>query len=302
MRLLSRLLARTPSRETESSPPPALPPEEPPQGLDDELLDLLRRQVNSPIKMDLVAYFHENPYAMDAARSLAVRLGRDASLVDASAGDLVRDGVLAAEPGSRAGADAFYRLAPNEEVRRRIGRLVAFYKGGGGSQIRAAMRDISIADSVQSAIMGSARVSARDIAIRCAGGDVVLHGRVNTSTERAELDVICERLSQSRYGIRAIENRVAVEPRPSPGDPEVRAAAERALADRFHVPAPEGDASALYVHVEAIGQIIYLTGFLESPQDRGRAAQVVQSIAGVTDVVNWVDVAARRGARESSAL
>ena len=298
MRLLSRLLAR--GTGPVGVPPAGLgtPAAEPRAELDDELLDLLRRHVNSAIKMDLVAYFHDNPYAADSARTLAMRLGRDVSLAEMCLADLERDGLLRQLPAGRPDGPPLFRLSSAAELRVRITRLVALYRSAAGAEVRAAIRDISIAATVQATIVGSTRVSALDMAVRCSGGTVVLDGRVNTPNERAELALICERLSQSRFGIRGLENRIAVEARRSGEDHGVCAQVQRALVERGRLPCPDSadsrDAGRSYVNVAVLGGVVYLTGLVESSQDRSRAAQISQSVAGVADVVNWLDVEAHR--------
>lgn len=262
--------------------------------MDEALHDVLRRCVNSPVKLDLVLYLHDNPFAMDDARALALRLGREVSMVEASAEELVRDGVLVRLPGADGDGKVIYRPAHGSETAAQVSRLAAFCRHGGIAQVRAVIHDITIAEAVRTAIATSGRLSAREITVACSDGVVLLTGRVNTPGERAELDVLCERLSQSRYGMRAITDRVEVDRRTNPDDRQVRvrARAELAQCAEWNLPDQSAgpDADALYVDVEVIGGVAYLTGLVLTPQDRQRAADVTRQVPGVLDVVNWLDV------------
>ncbi|HPU00144.1 MAG TPA: BON domain-containing protein [Armatimonadota bacterium] len=291
MRLLSRVLAGSladtggTSRASEQGASTVAP------ALDAETREFLYRHVNSPVKLDLILYLHDNPYAVDGADVLALRLGREPPVVEECAEELVQAGLLEVVPRRPAFGPTLYRLAARCEWSACIDRLARLHREGGALQIRTAIRDFGIAAHVRAVIADSGRVGVSDVEVRCEAGVVRLEGRVHTAAERTELDLICERLHESRGGIRAVENRVEVERRPREDDEEMRAALEQHLAALI---SDSGGMAGARVQVDVIGGVAYLTGLVESAQDRAFAGQRALEVPGVTAVVNWIDLQGHR--------
>lgn len=62
--------------------------------MDPELLEFVKKKVNSFIKWDLVRFFYENPYTADTAENIAKYAGRSVSAVEPELEDLVSDGIM----------------------------------------------------------------------------------------------------------------------------------------------------------------------------------------------------------------
>ncbi|MBN2305303.1 MAG: hypothetical protein JXQ72_12530 [Anaerolineae bacterium] len=65
--------------------------------MDPGLLDLIKNQINSFIKWDLVRFFHDNPHTTDTADSIARYTGRDVRTIEPELLQLARDGILQME-------------------------------------------------------------------------------------------------------------------------------------------------------------------------------------------------------------
>lgn len=62
--------------------------------MDPQLLDLVRTQVNSFIKWDLVRFLRENPNTADTAENIAKYIGRNVATVEPELRELVDNGVI----------------------------------------------------------------------------------------------------------------------------------------------------------------------------------------------------------------
>ncbi len=65
--------------------------------MDPRLLELIRGQINTFIKWDLVRFFNENPHTNDTAENIARYTGRDVRIVEPELIQLAEDGVLETE-------------------------------------------------------------------------------------------------------------------------------------------------------------------------------------------------------------
>ncbi|MCD4686190.1 MAG: hypothetical protein K8S97_09660 [Anaerolineae bacterium] len=65
--------------------------------MDPRLLELIRGQINTFIKWDLVRFFNENPHTNDTAENIARYTGRDVRIVEPELIQLAEDGVLEME-------------------------------------------------------------------------------------------------------------------------------------------------------------------------------------------------------------
>lgn len=82
--------------------------------MDSRLLELLKNQVNSFVKWDLVRFFHENPNTTDTADNVARYAGRDLDTIEHEMAELADSGVLHRET---VGDMIVYSLATDQEMR-----------------------------------------------------------------------------------------------------------------------------------------------------------------------------------------
>ena len=60
----------------------------------EDLRDFIVRTVDSPLKLELITYFHRNRFTMDYAEGTAQRVGADPQRVQASLEELVTAGIV----------------------------------------------------------------------------------------------------------------------------------------------------------------------------------------------------------------
>lgn len=90
--------------------------------IDIDLIAFLARYAGSPVKRDILLFFGHNPYSQDTAKNIALRIGRNASIVLRELEDLVLLGVLQRRSLNREGV---YQLSDNPHLRRILPRFVA---------------------------------------------------------------------------------------------------------------------------------------------------------------------------------
>jgi hypothetical protein len=91
------------------------------EDMDPELLEFLRRKVNSFVKWDLVRFFHENPHTTDTAENVARYAGRNLETIRLELAELAEDGVL---ERNQLGPMVIYSLSSSVEVRSLLDRFV----------------------------------------------------------------------------------------------------------------------------------------------------------------------------------
>lgn len=90
--------------------------------LDPELLEFLKKKVNTFVKWDLVRFFHENPHTTDTAENIARYTGRNPAVIAAELSDLVQNGLMQSSP---VGELTIFTLSPDAQIRDLIARFVA---------------------------------------------------------------------------------------------------------------------------------------------------------------------------------
>lgn len=90
--------------------------------IDPRLLELLRAQINTFIKWDLVRFFHQNPHTTDTAPNIARYTGRDARIVEPELLELAEDGILSVET---LGDLRVFTYTPQEDLHALIGDFLA---------------------------------------------------------------------------------------------------------------------------------------------------------------------------------
>lgn len=139
--------------------------------------------------------------------------------------------------------------------------------------------DQAISDAVENELLFDQAVSVNNIDITVNQGIVTLTGSVNNvlAKERAE------RLAETVKGIRAVVNRISVDPYWGRMDWRIERDAEEAL---LYDPATE----ATEIDVSVEDNIAALSGTADSWQERQIAETVVKGVRGVKDVVNDIVV------------
>ncbi|TET53483.1 MAG: hypothetical protein E3J64_03475 [Anaerolineales bacterium] len=84
------------------------------EDMDPELLDFLRRKVNTFVKWDLVRFFHDNPHTTDTANNVARYAGRNVETIRDELAQLAEAGVL---EQNRLGEMVIYSLSSSTEIR-----------------------------------------------------------------------------------------------------------------------------------------------------------------------------------------
>ncbi|MDZ4766823.1 MAG: hypothetical protein SGI73_19975 [Chloroflexota bacterium] len=88
---------------------------------DARLLRFLHQTLNTFVKWDIARFFHDNPYAADAAESIARGIGREGEEIAGSLQELAASGVLRVKGG---GANSVYSLVDDAEMRRLVDDFV----------------------------------------------------------------------------------------------------------------------------------------------------------------------------------
>jgi hypothetical protein len=90
-------------------------------GIDPDLLECLRMQVNSFIKWDLIHFFYQNPYTIDTPEGIARHIGRNVGSIRVDLVALAAEGLLAAHCYDGV---TVYSYSTNPIVRDKVRRLV----------------------------------------------------------------------------------------------------------------------------------------------------------------------------------
>jgi len=86
-----------------------------------QLLEFLRKKVNSFVKWDLVRFFHDNPHTTDTADNIARYAGRNVETIRTELGELTQDGLL---EKNQLGDMIVYSLSPDPQTRELLEQFV----------------------------------------------------------------------------------------------------------------------------------------------------------------------------------
>ncbi|HIE52215.1 MAG TPA: hypothetical protein EYP85_10690 [Armatimonadetes bacterium] len=87
--------------------------------------DFFARVITDRLKLDLLCYFHRNPFTIDYAHGTAQRLGADVQLVTRSLEELVQAGVLNVRQSQfDPSRPAVYSYTRNPEIRALVEEVV----------------------------------------------------------------------------------------------------------------------------------------------------------------------------------
>lgn len=89
--------------------------------MDPGLLDLIKFQVNSFIKWDLVRFFYENPNTVDSAEGIARYVGRNVQAIEPEMEELAQSGVMDRRVVNQT---IVYSLSTDETVRELIRQFI----------------------------------------------------------------------------------------------------------------------------------------------------------------------------------
>lgn len=279
-----------PRKRLLASPSVLLPPEVK-KVLDEEVPDLLSLRV--------VLFFVRNPNTLDRLEGLARRLSVHARELRPVVEALMERNILRAEYGLSVGSSDHPLLSfvPHPEVRARMKRLADYYSHPSGRQIiDRYLADRAACQSLRKTLEASPHVSPLNLRISCDNGHLVVEGQVNLRQEFDELARWAQRIAQGPLGIEELTLDVVVSPAESPFDgalcSKVREALKKASLPvaSEEVPISDLDPSS-GIGVEVLGRIVYLHGYVASPQQRSLALQVARGVEGVLDVVSFLQTA-----------
>ncbi len=147
-----------------------------------------------------------------------------------------------------------------------------------------ALDDSTVQASVKAALAESDAVKARSINLETYQGNVLLAGFVESDAERAA----AEQVAKSVDGVKQVTNGLVVSaPDRSAGqvldDQTIETKVKAALIS-------DEVADAREVNVEVRRNVVLLSGFTESKEEKARAGDVARGVKGVDDVANMVVV------------
>lgn len=140
--------------------------------------------------------------------------------------------------------------------------------------------DATITASVKSKLLWSARVDGMQVDVDTIDRRVTLSGRVGDAAARD----MAGRLASDTHGVRAVDNRLKVDPglaRATPRDPVsdgwITARVKNSLLYSRHV-------DGLDIDVDTRAGVVNLKGTVSSPQERALAIELAENVSGVKRV------------------
>jgi hyperosmotically inducible protein len=140
--------------------------------------------------------------------------------------------------------------------------------------------DATITASVKSKLLWSARVEGLEVDVDTINRRVTLSGVVDSAAARD----MAGRLAADTLGVRAVDNRLKVDPslvRPAPRDPVsdswITARVKNSLLYSRHV-------DGLDIDVDTRAGVVNLKGSVSSPQERALAIELAENVSGVKRV------------------
>lgn len=107
--------------------------------MDPQLAGLIEQTVNTRAKLDVLNYFHHNPYTWESLRGLAQRLHRLPGDLKEALQELARDGLLDVSSGRGGGGELVYSYRRQTALAEKIRLLMQEYEGPDGREIMAAI-------------------------------------------------------------------------------------------------------------------------------------------------------------------
>ena len=138
--------------------------------------------------------------------------------------------------------------------------------------------DREIAEAIDQELRTDPSVMSFEVDVRCVSGIVTLEGRVNNVMAKDRAGEIAETLR----GVRAVINRLAVQPKPRPSD-EIEEDVEDALLF-------DSGTDSYEIEPEVEGSTVTLTGRVSSFAEKTLAERVAKGVRGVTAVENELEI------------
>lgn len=107
--------------------------------MDDELSRLISDTINSRAKLDVLRYFHENPFALESLEGLARRLYRAEADLEPALVALTQAGLLQARANDRTGQELVYSYSRSDPRCAAVERLLRACQGLDGKEVIAAV-------------------------------------------------------------------------------------------------------------------------------------------------------------------
>lgn len=107
--------------------------------MDEQLSQLITEIVNTRAKLDILAYFHRNPYAWESLDGLSQRLYRAVSDLEPAVSTLSRTGLIEARRGGRGGTETVYSYQRGHPLAQSLDRLLTDYEGPASREIVTAV-------------------------------------------------------------------------------------------------------------------------------------------------------------------
>ncbi|NPV46924.1 MAG: HAMP domain-containing histidine kinase [Armatimonadetes bacterium] len=103
--------------------------------MDEELSQLISETVNTRAKLDVLRYFHENPFAWESLAGLARRLYRAEADLEPALVSLTQSGLLQARATERTGHGVVYNYSRSDLRCEVVDRLLQAYRGPDSRQV-----------------------------------------------------------------------------------------------------------------------------------------------------------------------
>jgi osmotically-inducible protein OsmY len=140
--------------------------------------------------------------------------------------------------------------------------------------------DRGLAGKVKDALLRDPETTARQITVQAVGGEITLSGFVDSAGEK----MAAARVARAVTGVERVENNLAV----GHTDDEV---GDGALASRVKAALVQDNAtSGRQVNVDVLQGVAQLSGYVDTPDERRRAAEVAAEVKGVRSVQNKLEV------------
>lgn len=142
--------------------------------------------------------------------------------------------------------------------------------------------DPAIRNAVKEELADAVPMPRNEIEVRCRDGVVTLDGNVPSLLAREW----AARIAKTVKGVRAVVNRIQVQPSPQRSDDEIRTDVQNALMN-------DAATESYEIAVTVVDNAVTLSGTADSWQERRLAALVAQGVRGVVSLENRIEVRER---------
>jgi|GEM_PF-2379398 len=154
-----------------------------------------------------------------------------------------------------------------------------------GPQVVVGRDDITITNEIEELLANDMNVPRADeIHVWTHNGTVTLDGWVKTAEEAAQARLLAQRVS----GVKSVQNRLISLDGSTGGDEALNQEVRRVLG------AKGDEVSPVDVLSVVVKQVAYLWGQVDTPEQRIKAEQLVQTVPGLERVINNLQVVTRR--------